>query len=62
MYDVLLKVILATALLDLSHAAMGRHSRHAANSRIDLRSATASVLKVDWKPIAIFPEEARRFR
>lgn len=27
-----------------------------------IEKASREVLKIDWKPISVFPEEARRFR
>jgi len=62
MNDIIIKLILAAALLELgitfkdidectSHKCLGR-----------LEQASKKVLRIDWKPISIFPEEAGRFR
>jgi hypothetical protein len=61
-YDILLKVILAAALLDLGRAAVRGQGEHASRARINIPAATKCVLKIDWKPISVFPEEAKRFR
>ena len=62
MYDILIKVIVAAALLELgltfNHSGDCRSS-----ARLDqIQRASKKVLHVDWTPISIFPEEGKRFR
>jgi hypothetical protein len=61
-YEILIRLIVATALLDLGHALVGPRQ---VDSRSDLgriEQASRQALKIDWKPISVFPEEAKRFR
>ena len=61
MYDLLIKLMLAAALtqLGLSIADVECRGRSCAQR---LEKASRDVLRVDWKPISVFPEEAKRFR
>lgn len=53
MSDILVRVIVVAALLQLGldFSSIGS----------GLPLATSKVLKIDWKPISLFPKEARRF-
>ena len=53
MYNLLVKLMVVTALLQLGVSV--------ANS-LEVEKASRKVLQIDWKPISIFPEEAKRFR
>ena len=62
MYNLLVKLMLIAALahFGMSLADFGNcHSRQCLH-KVEKRSR--DILKVDWKPITIFPEEAKRFR
>jgi len=62
MYEITIKLIVAAALLELGHAAV-RHGDIASRAGINrIERASRQVLRVDWKPISVFPEETARFR
>ncbi len=62
MYEMMIKLMLAAAMLELgmmlSHP--GECNSRECLGRIE--RASRQVLRVDWKPISVFPEEARRIR
>lgn len=61
MMSLLIKLMTLAALvqLGLSTSHLGRcHSRACARM---FESHSRDVLRVDWKPISVFPEESRRF-
>ena len=62
MYELLVKLIVGASLLqlglNLSHS--GECSSRECLARVEL--ASRQVLKIDWKPISVFPEERVKFR
>lgn len=62
MYQLLLKLILISSLIQFGISLNDYLfcNSKACASRVE--KASREVLKIDWKPISIFPEEARRFR
>ncbi len=62
MYNLLIKLFIAAALLELgmSVSSFDDCPSRACLARID--RASRKVLKIDWKPISVFPREAKRFR
>lgn len=62
MYDILIKLILGISLLQfgLSLKDIGECSSRECIRKIEKASKEAA--RIDWKPISIFPEEARRFQ
>lgn len=62
MYNVLIKLIIAASLLELglSFKDFGDCSSRACWSQ--LQQASQKVLRIDWKPISVFPKEAKRFK
>lgn len=62
MYDLLVRLFFAAALLELGHAAIqpGKCDSRECLGRMERLSR--EVLRVPWKPISVFPEEARRLR
>lgn len=62
MYNILIKLIVAATLLKLGMniSTLKDCPSHACTVRIE--QASHKVLKIDWKPISVFPEEAQRFR
>lgn len=62
MENLLVKLMLIAALTQfgISLADFGRCHTRACIQKVEKRSR--DVLKVDWRPISIFPEEAKRFR
>lgn len=62
MYSLLIKLMILSALPQLG---ISTHKFATCNSRgcaSRIEKASRDVLKIDWKPISIFPEEGRRFR
>lgn len=62
MYNILIKLIIAAALVDLgiSFSKLEDCSSRQCWTQIQKTSRKAS--RIDWKPISVFPEEAKRFR
>ena len=62
MYGILIKLIVLASLLELgiSVSKIGDCSSRACLSEI--QRASQKVLRIDWKPISVFPKEAKRFR
>lgn len=61
MYNVLIKLIVVASLLELgiSVSKIGDCSSRACWS--ELQRAAHKVLRIDWRPISVFPKEAERF-
>ena len=63
MYNLLLRIMLAAAALQLSLdlARLGQDltSKEAITA---IETASRRVLNIEWKPIVVFPEETERFR
>lgn len=53
MYNLLVKLMVITALMQLGISA---------TNSLEVEKASRKVLQIDWKPISLFPEEAKRFR
>ena len=62
MYDALVKLIVLAAILQLGLSASDFIESGTARGSKRLNEASRRVLKIDWKPISVFPEEAKRFR
>lgn len=62
MYSLLIKLMLFSALLQLGISIEDYLfcNSKACTSRIE--KASRDVLKINWKPISVWPEEAQRFR
>lgn len=62
MYNVLIKLIVVASLLELglSFKDFGDCTPRTCWNR--LHRTSHKVLRIDWKPISIFPEEAARFK
>ena len=62
MYSVLVKLMILAALIQFGISVdkfVSCSSRECSNR---IEKASRDVLKIDWKPISVFPEEGRRFR
>ena len=62
MYNLLIKLMVFSALIQLGISADKFFSCNSKGCTGRIEKASRSVLKIDWKPISIFPEEAQRFR
>lgn len=61
MYNLLLKLMISAALLEFGiNYGQFICNTDACTHRIE--NASRDVLKINWKPITIFPEEAKKFR
>lgn len=62
MYNLIVKLMIAATLIQLgiSLDKFVSCSSRECSSRIE--KASREVLKINWKPISVFPEEGRRFR
>lgn len=62
MYDLLFRLFFAAALLELGHAAIRVDKCDSRECLGRMERLSREVLHVPWKPISVFPEEARRIR
>jgi len=62
METLLLRLILIAAALEFGIAVSDIESCHSEKCCKTMKKASRDVLKIDWKPIVIFEEEAKRFR
>jgi hypothetical protein len=62
MYNVLIKLIVVASLLELglSFKNFGECSSRSCWSQF--HRASHKVLRIDWKPISVFPEVGKKFR
>lgn len=56
MYTILVRLMLVAAFLELGLSVTDLRNP------TKLESASRKVLRVQWRPISVFPEEAKRFR
>ena len=61
MYNLLLKLMLAVTLLQLGFTLTDIENCSSRQCSQRLEKAKNEVLKINWKPISVFPDEARRF-
>lgn len=62
MYKILLRLIVGAALLELGVTWSQLDDCSGRACWTQLQRASLQVLQIDWKPISVFPKEARRFR
>ena len=62
MYNLLFKLILIATAIQLGISMTDLTNGGSRRSINKLEKASREVLEIDWKPISVFPEEARRFR
>lgn len=60
MNDIIIKILIAAAMLDLGFSLKDLDCR-AGQCLAKLQRASLRAAKIDWKPISVFPEEAVRF-
>lgn len=56
MYKLLVRLIMIVAVVKLGLMTRGSFTPR------DIQKASREVLRVDWKPISIFPEQAKKFQ
>jgi len=57
-----IRLMVITALIKLGIESIPLINCHSRQCLIMFQARTMDVLKIDWKPISVFPEEAGRFR
>lgn len=62
MYQLLLRLMLLSALLKLGISVSDFYNCKSVQCQKRIDKGFQEVLHVDWKPISVFPEEAKRFR
>lgn len=62
MYDLLVRLFFIAALLELGHAAIRVDKCDSRECLGGMERLSREVLRVDWKPISVFPEETKRFQ
>ncbi len=61
MYAILVRAIVVAALIDLGMSQKWFADCRSQKCADQIRSASVRILKIEWKPISIFPMEAKRF-
>ena len=62
MYTLLVRLMFISALLQLGISVSKIENCHSLQCLQTLEKRSRDVLKIDWKPISVFPEEAKRFK
>jgi hypothetical protein len=62
MYRLLVLLMLVAALSEFGMNISDLKNCHSRGCLEQLERYSKDVLKIDWKPISVFPEEAKRFR
>ena len=62
MYHLLVRLMLLAALAEIGMSLFEFENCHSRECLQQLEKRSRAILKIDWKPISIFPEEAKRFQ
>lgn len=62
MYDLLVRLMFISALLQLGITLNDVRECRSRACLVRMDKAVKEVLRIDWKPISVFPEETKRFR
>jgi hypothetical protein len=62
MYGVMIKLMFLAAFLELGVSLTNWNDCQAPDCSVPLENKFRGVLEIDWKPISVFPEEAKRFQ
>ena len=62
MEKLLIKLIMMAAVLQLARNGVQLQDCHSRQCLQNIERASRDVLKIKWKPISIFPEQAKMFR
>lgn len=62
MYNLLLRLMLLSTLAHLGLSISDFVTCHSSQCTNKLDNATKQILHINWKPISVWPEEAKRFR
>lgn len=62
MNDLLLKLFIMITIMQTGIALKDFTDFSTKQNQLKLKTAQVKILNIDWKPISVFPEEARKFR
>ena len=62
MYQILIKLIVGASILQLGLNLTDSSECSSRDCLARIERASRKVLEIDWKPISVFPKEARRFK
>jgi hypothetical protein len=62
MIDLLVRLMALAALTQFGMTLVGAHGCVSGRCLARMERASLEVLRVDWRPISVFPEVARKFR
>ena len=62
MENLLIRLLFLTSLLQLGYAVSDFESCHSRQCVQKIEKASRDILKINWRPILIFPEDAKRFK
>ncbi len=62
MYNILIKLIITAALVDLGISVSQLEDCSSRRCWTQIQKASRKAIQIDWKPISVFPKEAQRFR
>lgn len=61
MYNLLVKLMLIAGLLELGISLADFDNCYSRRCTFLFEKRSRDILKIEWRPISVFPEEARRF-
>lgn len=62
MFNILIKLIIAAALVDLGISFSKLEDCSSRQCWTQIQKSSRKATHIDWKPISVFPKEAMRFR
>jgi hypothetical protein len=62
MYALLIRLMLIAALIEFGISVSNFEKCHLRQCVMMFHARALDVLKIDWKPISVWPEEAKKFR
>ncbi len=62
MYNLLIKLMLVSALLQLGWSVSTFPNCHSRQCLQKVEKQSRDILRIQWRPISVFPEEAKRFK
>lgn len=62
MYQLLVRLMIMAALVELGISMSDFENCHSRQCIKMFQAKAIDVLKIDWKPISVWPEEAKRFK
>ena len=62
MYNLIIKLMVTAALVQLGISLADFKNCHSRTCLKQVEQRSRDILEIDWRPISIFPEEAKKFR